>query len=343
VASFVALAKPDLSGNERKYLLEAFDSGYLSHQGKFEDLFENEFGKWIGRPAIATSSGTGALHIALLSLGVGRGDECILPSLTFGATASVVVAVGARPVFVDVDPETWGLNWKHVRSKVNRRTRAVLSVHLYGEDCGIEDVGVPVIEDACEGLGMVPVRGHCAAYSFYGNKPLSTGEGGMLVGNLGNARLYRDGGFTSDYDQVVAGLNYRMTNLQAAVGLAQLERIDELVGKRLKNAERYRQALKGKGKWLFVAECPNPVSLGAHLRANGIDSRPVFRPLHLTQAFRTDGKFRHSEEIWTHGLCLPTGPHLTEQEQQRICELVTQHLREPADSAPKRAASLRSF
>ena len=235
----IPLACPDLRGNERKYLLEAFDSGYLTHQGQFEDRFEAEFGKWIGRPALATSSGTGALHLALLSLGVSRGDEVILPSLTFGATASVVVQVGARPVFVDVDPDTFGINWKHARGKVNRRTKCVISVHLYGEDAGIEDIGVPVVEDACEALGIVPVRGHTAAYSFYGNKPITTGEGGMLVGNLGNARQYRDGGFTHDYDQIVPGLNYRMTNLQAAVGCAQLERVEELVAKRLENAARY--------------------------------------------------------------------------------------------------------
>lgn len=318
----IPLAKPDLTGNERKYLLEAFDSGYLTHQGQFEDRFENEFGKWIGKPALATSSGTGALHIALLSLGIGRGDEVILPALTFGATASVVVQVGAKPVLVDVDKDTWGIDWNHARNRVNRRTRAVISVHLYGEDAGIVNLGVPVIEDSCESLGMVPVRGHCAAYSFYGNKPMTTGEGGMLVGNLGNAKAFRDGGFTPDYDQVVAGLNYRLTNLQAAIGLAQLERLDELVAQRLANARRYSEALKGKGKWLFVAETPNPVSLANHLKAHGVDTRPVFRPLHLCQAFRQEGKFKNAEQIWASGLCLPTGPHVSPEQVEKITELV---------------------
>jgi perosamine synthetase len=322
----IPLACPDLSGNERKYLLEAFDSGYLTHQGAFEDRFEDEFGKWVGRPALATSSGTGALHLALLSLGIGRGDEVILPALTFGATASVVVQVGARPVFVDVDQNTWGINWLHARKRVNSRTRAVISVHLYGEDCGIEDLGVPVIEDACEALGIVPVRGHCAAYSFYGNKVITTGEGGMLVGNLGNARQFRDGGFTSDYDMTVPGLNYRMTNLQAAVGLAQLERVDDLVSQRLENARRYSEALKGRGKWLFVAESPNPVALAKHLNANGVQTRPVFRPLHMTRAFACEGNFKRSERIWETGLCLPTGPHVTPEQVQKISELVNEFI-----------------
>ena len=331
------LASVDLSGNEKKYVLEALDSGYLTHHGSFEDRFESEFGRWIGRPSLSTSSGTGALHIALLSLGVGQGDEVIVPALTFGATASVVVACGARPVLVDVT-DGFGINWKHVRNRVNRRTKAVISVHLYGEDAGYEEVGVPVIEDSCEALGMVPPRGHCTAFSFYGNKVITTGEGGMLCGNLGRARLFRDGGFDSQYDSLVAGLNYRLTNLQAAVGCAQLERIDELVGKRLQNAARYKSALPGKGKWLYVAEVRNPVSAAEELKANGIESRPVFRPLHLTQAFRQSGKFPVAEKIWETGICLPTGPHLKEEEQERIIGLVSRHLRKPPDSDLKRAA-----
>lgn len=337
MAASIPLACPDLTGNERKYLLDAFDSGYLTHQGSYEDRFEAEFGRWIGRPALATSSGTGALHIALLSLGVGPGDEVVVPVLTFGATASVVVQCGAKPVFVDVC-DNFGINWEHAKKKITRRTKAVLSVHLYGEDAGYEDLGVPVVEDACEALGIVEPRGHCSAYSFYGNKVISTGEGGMLVGNLGNARKYRDGGFTSGYDMEVAGLNYRMTNLQAAVGCAQLERIDALVANRLESAARYAANLPGRGKWLFVTETPNPVTLQERLRKCGVDSRPVFKPLHLTQAFRTDGKFRKAEEIWTTGLCLPTGPHLTKTEQEKVIEIVALHLRELKDGARRHAA-----
>jgi perosamine synthetase len=239
---------------------------------------------------------------------------------------------------VDVDPDTFGINWGHARKLVNRRTRAVIVVHLYGEDAGVEDIGVPVIEDSCEALGMVPPKGYLTAYSFYGNKCLTTGEGGMLTGNLGNAKQFRDGGFTSDYDMTVAGLNYRMTNLQGAIGCAQLERADELVAKRLQNAQRYRDALKGKGKWLFVAESENPAALAAHLKANGVDTRPVFRPLHLTQAFRQEGKFKHSERIWETGLCLPTGPHLTKEQQEEVINLVTRQLRGTTDSDSKRAA-----
>lgn len=319
--AFVPLAAPDLTGNERKYLLQAFDSGYLTHQGEWEDRFEKEFGRWIGRPALATSSGTGALHLALLSLGVGPGDEVIVPNLTFGATAAVVVQCGATPVFIDVDSH-FGIRWDHVKGKISRRTKAVIAVHLYGEVCEIPSLSVPVIEDACEALGIVEPQGHLAAFSFYGNKPMTTGEGGMLVGNLGNAQKFRDGGFTSDYDVLVPGLNYRMTNLQGAIGCAQLERLPELVKARLDNAAFYAENLKGLGKWLFVADCDNPTQVQAHLRANGVDSRPVFRPLHMTQAFRTAGKFPMSVKLWERGLCLPTGPHVTRQQQEKICELI---------------------
>lgn len=319
------LAKPDLSGNERKYLLEAFDSGYLTHAGEYEDRFENEFGKWIGRPALATSSGTAALHLAMLSLGIGPGDEVLVPDLTFGATASAVLAVGARPVLVDVDRETWGLDKDRIASVLNRRTRAIVPVHLYGEDAGdFRSFGIPVVEDACESLGMVPLRGDAACFSFYGNKPISTGEGGMLVGSYGNARLWRDGGFDSNYRHSIPGLNYRMSNLQAAIGCAQLERADELIAKRLRNAERYKSQLKGRGKWLFCVETPDSRGLQKRLLDNGIESRPVFTPLHLCPAYRNyaKGPYKTSESIWQTHLALPTGPHLSEADQDRIIELV---------------------
>ena len=133
MAAFVPLAQPDLTGNERKYVLDCIDSGWLTHAGKYEGLFENVFSEWTGCPSIATSSGTAALHLALLSIGVGPGDEVIVPNLTFGATAAVVVRCGATPVLVDID-DSWGIDWQHVRGKLTKRTRAVIPVHLYGEE-----------------------------------------------------------------------------------------------------------------------------------------------------------------------------------------------------------------
>jgi perosamine synthetase len=166
--------------------------------------------------------------------------------------------------------------------------------------------------------------GDLAAYSFYGNKVITTGEGGMLCGKLGNAALWRDGGFDSEYRNTVPGLNYRMTNMQAAIGLAQLERFDELLAPRLRNAAAYSSALAGKGKWLFVAETDDPRGLSAHLKEHGVDTRPVFTPLHRSPAFRqyAKGGYKQSDKVWERGLCLPTGPHVNSNDIDKITELV---------------------
>ncbi len=337
----IPLARPILEGNERKYLNECIDEGFVTHVGRFERDFEQAFSKRFSTPCIATSSGTGALHLALLSLGIGAGDEVIVPDLTFGATASVVLAVGAKPVLVDIDPATWGLDKNRIISVLNKKTRAIIPVSLFGIDAGdFRQFGIPVIEDGCEGLGMVPIRGDLTAYSFYGNKPLTTGEGGMLCGKLGNAKLWRDGGFDEHYRNIVPGLNYRMSNMQAAVGLAQLERFDELLGARLRNAEAYAARLPGKGTWLFCVETDDPIGLGKHLRDHGIDSRPVFTPLHLSPAFRVyaKGKYKVAEEVWQNHLCLPTGPHLKKEQQEKVITLASNYIRAAPDRSRVRAA-----
>jgi perosamine synthetase len=339
----LSLCQPDLSGNELKYLTECIETGFVTHAGRFEGEFEQAFGRFVGKTAIATSSGTGALHLALLSLGVGHGDEVIVPNLTFGATASAVLAVGAKPVLVDIDPATWGLDRQRIFGALNRKTRAIIPVHLYGEDAGdFTQFGIPVIEDSCEALGLVPIRGRMACYSFYGNKVITTGEGGMLCGDLGNARDYRDGGFDREYRNVLPGLNYRMSNLQAAVGLAQLERIDSLLGARLRNASRYAELLEGKGKWLFVAQSDDPVALGKHLAERGIETRPVFTPLHRSPAFRqyAKGRYKVSDEVWSRGLCLPTGPHVSLEQVEKIAGLIHgfHELHRTKDSRHQRAA-----
>jgi perosamine synthetase len=321
------LARPDLSGNELKYLTECIETGFVTHAGRFERDFEKAFSDRFKTPCIATSSGTGALHIALLSLGIGPGDECLVPALTFGATAAVVLAVGARPVIVDVRPDSWALDHTRVLASFNKRTRAIIPVALYGKAPGnFRQFGIPVIEDLCEGIGSVPITGNLAAFSFYGNKGITTGEGGMLCGELGNAAAWRDGGFDSDYRNLIPGLNYRMSNLQAAVGLAQLERFDDLHARRVANAQAYKRILKGDGSWLFVAETDNPRETGMKLKELGIETRPVFTPLHLSPAFRqyAKGKYKEAERIWSTGICLPTGPHLTTKEVERIAEVASE-------------------
>lgn len=323
----IALSKPDLTQEETRHIWLAMQSGYVTHRGEYEGKFERLFSKTVSRPALATSSGTGALHIALLSLGVGRGDEVVLPTLTFGATAAVVVQVGAKPVFVDVT-DNYCMDWYKACEVMNRKTKAIIPVHLYGERCEFDSrCGIPIVEDSCEALGYVEPTADFAAYSFYGNKVITTGEGGMLVGNIENSRKWRDGGFNADYEMVCAGLNYRMSNISAAIGYAQLTRLNEILDKRKKCLDVYNEHLKGRGKWLFVVDCENPRSLAEHLKKHGVETRPVFKPLHLTEAFKSPKVFPVAERLWSRGLCIPTGSHVSPNEAKQICKLITDHER----------------
>ena len=319
-ASLLALAQPDIGISEWRNIHQAFQSGYLTHRGEWEAKFEMLFHKRFGRKALATSSGTAALHIALLSCGIGHGDEVILPVLTFGGAAAVVRQVGAKPVFVDVKDD-YCMNWELALKAHTRKTKAIIPTHLYGERCEFWATGVKVIEDSCEALGYVdPSTADFTAYSFYGNKVITTGEGGMLLGNAD--RRYRDGGFTQDYDMEVAGLNYRMTNMQAAIGCAQFSRLSELLSKRNKVVETYKKYINGIGKWLFVIQVEDPKDLSKYLSKHGIEARPVFKPLHLTQAFKCEGSYPVSERLWKHGLCLPVGTHIKESDAIMIAKLV---------------------
>jgi perosamine synthetase len=331
----VPLAAPDLTGNELRYVTECIETGFITHIGRFQAAFEAAFARRFDTRCIATSSGTGALHIALLSLGIGPGDEVVLPALTFGAAAAVVLAVGARPVLVDIEVESWGFDRRRLAEAITRRTRAIIPVHLYGEDAGdYREFGVPVVEDACEALGMVPMRGRLTAISFFGNKCLTTGEGGMLCGDLGNAKVWRDGGFDATYRYLLPGLNYRMTNLQAALGLAQLEHFDPMLEARLANARAYREALPGRGQWLFCVRTENIRALRLLLENAGVDSRPIFPPLHLSPAFRqyAGGAYPAAERVWETHLSLPTGPHVKPEQRNAIIALVSAFLQ----SAPRR-------
>lgn len=321
----IPFASPILDGNEKRYVNECLDTGWLTYKGRFEGEFERAIEQRLGKPALVCSSGTAALHLALLTLGLGPGDEVIIPDLTFGTTASVVLAVGARPVLIDVRRDTFGLDKDRIFQALNKKTRAIIPVNLFGIDAGeFGQFGVPVIEDSCESFGIVPPRGRVACYSFFANKALTTGEGGALVGNYANAREWRNGGFDENYVNTIPGLNYRMTNIQSAIGLAQMERFDELLAARLRNAAYYAERLPGKGKWLFCVETKNPLGLMRHLKDNGVDSRPMFTPLHRSPAFRVygKGKYKVSDEIWENHVSIPTGPHLKQEEVQKIEELI---------------------
>ena len=337
----VPLINPDLSGNAQRYILEALAEKQLTYRGRFNAEFEHHLSRYLGRPALACSSGTGALHLSLLAAGVRADDEVIVPVLTFGTAASVVRAVGATPVLADIDPETFGLAPRAVEKAITRRTKAILKTHLYGLECCLPDYGITVIEDSCEAFGIVPPTGDYTCYSFYVNKMITTGEGGCVVtDDVDLVRDFRDGGFGKDYAFRIPGLNYRMTALQAALGVAQMEKVDELVKIRLDIAARYAKRLPGRGKWLFNVETDDPKGLQEYLASKRIESRRVFKPLHLHPAFGAKGSFDGAEKVWSRHVSLPT--NVTLEQQDYIVDMLHGHhdLQRIADCGQQLAPSL---
>lgn len=328
MATSVPLACPDLSGNEEKYVLDCIRSGWVSSRGKYVEEFERILGEYFGSPALVCSSGTAALHLALLAAGVGRGHSVIVPNLTFAATASVVLAVGAKPILRDVDPETWTLPPHRIRPRYD--TAAIIPVHLYGARADMEgimnvaaDRNITVIEDACEAFDIKPVADY-ACYSFFANKHITTGEGGAVVGNTDRVKLYRDGGQIGPYNHIVPGLNYRMTNMQAALGVAQMERLRWFLHGRTQCANWYHERVEGKGSWYFAAVVDNPVEAARRLSAGKIESRPVFVPLNKQRPFETSGRFPVSTLAHERYIIVPTGPHVSEIEVDRICRILVE-------------------
>jgi pyridoxal phosphate-dependent aminotransferase EpsN len=366
----IYLSPPHLDGRERELLLQAFDSNWITTLGPEVDAFENEICALTGLGhAAALSSGTAALHLALLMLGVGPGDNVLCSDLTFVASANAVVYVGASPVFIDSERASWnmdpGLLEEEMRDrrKKGRMPKAVVVVDLYGQcaDYGrilgtCADHGVPVIEDAAEALGAT-YRGKAAGnfgimgvFSFNGNKIITTSGGGMLVSN--DPEYVRRAKFLSTqardraphYQHSQIGYNFRMSNLLAAVGRGQLARLPEKIAGREKIKAVYKEGLAGvpgiefmpvswEGKpnfWLTVVVI-DPAAFGADreavrlaLEAENIESRPVWKPMHLQPVFEgcsvRGGSV--SEEIFEKGLCLPSGNGLGTADQERIIEVV---------------------
>ena len=362
----IYLSPPDVGEAERALLLDAFDSGWIAPLGPHVDEFEREFARAVGVPhAVALSSGTAALHLALQILGVGRRDEVITSTLTFAATANAICYQGASPVFLDVSRDTWTLDADlleeelHARSRVNRQVAAVVTVDLYGQcaDYGrIEALcayyGVPLIEDAAEGLGATygtrkaGAFGECAAFSFNGNKIITTSGGGMLVSNrrdiVERARHLSTQARqpAAHYEHHDVGYNYRLSNLLAAIGRGQLARLDDKIARRREVNATYRSALAGLPGIAFMPEASygrsngwltcltmDPASFGVDretvrtfLEARNIESRPVWKPMHMQPVFQNCDVRRGAvaEQLFADGLCLPSGSSLTPEQQQTV-------------------------
>ena len=254
----------NLKGNELNYVVNCLKTGWISSVGKYVLLFEEKFSKLFkSKYSLSVTSGSTGLHLALKTLGIGHDDEVIMPNLTFAATINAIINVGAKPVLVDVDKNTYNINPNLIKKKISPKTKAVMCVHLYGQPCEMNSIleitrknKLYLIEDCAEALGskyknkFVSSFGDISVFSFFGNKTVTTGEGGMLVTNnkvfFQKAKLLRNHGMDQNkkYWHNVIGFNYRMTNLQAAVGLAQLENIDKIICKKKQIAKKYEQEIK---------------------------------------------------------------------------------------------------
>jgi perosamine synthetase len=357
----IPVAAPSLIGNEREYVDDCMKSGWISSAGKYVELFETGFAEFCGvRHAVACCNGTVALHLALAALGVESGDEVIVPTLTFVATPNAVTYCGARPVFVDSEPETWNLDPAAVEAKITPRTKGIIAVHLYGHPAEMKKLkeiarrhDLFLLEDAAEAHGAVcdgqtvGAIGDIAAFSFYANKIITTGEGGMVVTDdaalAEKVRLLRGQGMDPQrrYWHPVIGYNYRMMNPAAAIGLAQLEKIDEQLAARLKIAAAYRERLQTLPGilpqseqswaqhvyWMFsiVLEpgfWQNRDHVIEKLAEQGVETRPVFYPAHTFPPYLkfSDGAtFPVAENLSARGISLPTWAGLTGDDIDYVC------------------------
>jgi dTDP-4-amino-4,6-dideoxygalactose transaminase len=366
----IYLSPPDVGARERELLLEAFDSGWIAPLGPMVDAFEAELAKRAGvAHAAALTSGTAGLHLALRLLGVGAGDEVLTSTLTFAATANAITYVGARPTFVDADPATWQLDPALVAEALESRAAAgdlpaaVVTVDLYGQCADYDAIlstcerhEVPVIEDAAEALGATyrgrPAGsfGQAAVFSFNGNKIITTSGGGMLVADDGDliakarhlATQARDP--APHYEHSVIGHNYRLSNLLAGLGIAQLESLDDKVAARRRINTRYREGLAdlpgvalmpeadyGEATCWLTCLTVHPDAFGATredirlaLAEVDIEARPVWKPMHLQPVFASAPVLGGgiAADLFDRGLCLPSGSTLSEVEQDEVIERV---------------------
>lgn len=364
--TFIPVAQPVLGKEEERMVLEGLRSGWVSSAGKFINQFEQAFAKFCNaKYGITTSNGTTALHLALVAADIGPGDEVLIPSMTFVATANAVSYTGATPVFIDSELETWNLDPEKIKEKINPRTRAIIPVHLYGHPANMgiimaiaKKYNLWVLEDAAEAHGAlykgkkVGSIGDASCFSFYGNKIITTGEGGMIVTNnklfADKVRMLRDHGASKKrkFYHPKLGFNYRMTNLQAALGLAQMNRIDEFVDAKIRIAGLYEKYLKPlvpnlvlqpKASWaknvfwMYSILIPgkgkkNRDYMIKELRKKKIDSRPFFFPIHSTPRYKNGEKLPVAEYLGHTGMNLPSSADLEDHKIEYICKTISKIL-----------------
>lgn len=363
----IPVSMPDLTGNEQAYAADAVASTWISSSGKYLDRFEQEFAEACGcRFALGTSNGTTALHLALAALGVGPGDEVIVPSMTYIATANAVTYCGAEPVFVDIEPTTWCLDPAKIEDAITPRTKGIIPVHLLGHPADMDPIlevarvhGLWVVEDAAEATfatyrGRVAgSMGHAATFSFFGNKILTSGEGGAVTFQDPQLErrmsMLRGQGMDPNrrYHFPIVGYNYRMTNVAAAILCGQMERHEALIARRRRILELYAEeladvpgiALREDATWAevapWMASCVvDPARFGctrddlaAALKEAAIDTRPMFIPIHRLPPYRKAASKRRAtlpvtDRLGALGLMLPTFTQLADEDVLRICDSI---------------------
>jgi perosamine synthetase len=352
----IPVYEPVLGADVRRNVLECIDGNWISSRGAFVDRFEHDFATYIGcEHAASVCNGTVALHLALLALGVGPGDEVIVPTFTYVASVNAIAYVGATPVFVDSRPDSWQLDPEDIARKISPRTRVIMAVHLYGQPAAMDSIvaiarghRVAIVEDCAEAIGSriagrhAGTFGDIATWSFFGNKTITTGEGGMVTTNRpeldAQMRKLKGQGLSGDreYWHDVVGYNYRMTNICAAIGVAQLPHANEFLARKRAIAERYRSGLSGlplevlweqpgttNSFWMNCIAVRDPARrdpLRAHLAENGIETRPTFHPAHTMPMYARYATARYpvAEHLGATGINLPSSPALGDDDTDRI-------------------------
>jgi len=349
------VCEPTQWGNEKKYVKKCMDTNWISSKGEFIEKFESTFAKKVGaKYGVGVLNGTVALHLALAALDIGPGDEVIIPTFTMIATPNSVRYTGAKPVLVDSELKTWNIDTSKIEEKITKRTKAIMPVHTYGHPCDMGSImkiakkhGLYVVEDAAEAHGAIYKGrkigsiGDAACFSFYANKIITTGEGGMVTTNdkklAEKMQLLKNHAFSHErhFWHKLLGFNYRMTNIQAAIGLAQTENFGRLSNKRIENAMLYNSLLKEieeitlppstKGiknvYWMYGILLKNwskvtRDTLRYELASRGIETRTFFIPIHRQPVYKGwfKGSFPNSEYLCTNGLYLPSSTSLTEKQ-----------------------------
>lgn len=353
---FIPIYKPWITEEDKSIVVDAINSGWVSSIGKYIDLFESKFCEFIGsRYAVSTNNGTSACHLALLSSGVTSDDEVIVPSSTFIACPNSVKYCGANVVLADVDKYTWNISLEEIKNKVTNKTKAVFLVHMLGNPCSQEIYdwckknNILCIEDACESIGAslnskkTGTLGDCSAFSFFGNKNVTTGEGGMLTTDNEDvyirAKYLRGQAQDSTYIHGDVGYNYRMTNIQAALGYSQMLRIEDIMSEKQRVFNCYKKNLESiigengfriqktsenskHANWMFAIYSNKKDDIKKLLNKNGVDTRPMFYPVNSMNPYLSEEVHSVADDLSSRVIMLPSYPELKNIQIEKICKLV---------------------